>query len=203
MFNWHADWRAESIAGLSDKPCSGRPLLANEAYCAKVGAVIETDPTTLGYGFTCWTIQRLIAHLAKETGITSASTQCTVCWMIKLMSVAAPSNLHHGIVIAVTSPTHANFNIMCLEQSMIVMAGILSNHGRIDGVDPSLAYGCRALSVERVPRVRWSWCRPLPSPRTCENRDQVRRPGRAVFRCGQIGNVSGTPWYRDRSKEET
>lgn len=69
VFNWHADWRAESIAGLSDKPRSGRPLLANEAYCAKVGAVIETDPTTLGYGFTCWTIQRLIAHLAKETCI--------------------------------------------------------------------------------------------------------------------------------------
>lgn len=69
VFNWHADWRAEGIKGLSDKPRSGRPPLATEAYCAKVGEVLETDPTTLGYGFTCWTIQRLIAHLGEATGI--------------------------------------------------------------------------------------------------------------------------------------
>ena len=67
--NWHADWRAEGIAGLSDQARSGRPPLADEAYRAKLEAVIETDPTTLGYGFTGWTIQRLIAHLAKATGI--------------------------------------------------------------------------------------------------------------------------------------
>jgi transposase len=69
VFNWHADWRAEGIAGLNDKARSGRPLLADEVYRAKVEEVIESDPTTLGYGFTCWTLQRLIAHLAKETGV--------------------------------------------------------------------------------------------------------------------------------------
>ena len=69
VFNWHAEWRAEGVAGFSDQPRSGRPPLADEAYRAKVETVIETDPTALGYGFTCWTLQRLIAHLAKETGI--------------------------------------------------------------------------------------------------------------------------------------
>lgn len=69
VFNWPADWRTEGMEGLSDKARSGRPPLATEAYCAKVAEVLETDPTTLGYGFTCWTRQRLIAHLAKETGI--------------------------------------------------------------------------------------------------------------------------------------
>ena len=69
IFNWHADWRAEGLDGLRDKPRRGRPPLADEAYRAKVEEVIETDPTSLGYGFTCWTIQRLIAHLAKETGL--------------------------------------------------------------------------------------------------------------------------------------
>jgi transposase len=69
VFNWHLTWRAEGLAGLSDRARSGRPALADEAYRAKVEAVIETDPTTLGYGFTCWTIQRLIAHLAQETSI--------------------------------------------------------------------------------------------------------------------------------------
>ena len=43
IFNWHADWRAEGIAGLSDKARSGRPPLADEAYRAKVEVVIETD----------------------------------------------------------------------------------------------------------------------------------------------------------------
>lgn len=69
VFNWQAEWRAQGLNGLSDKPRSGRPPLADAAYRAKVAAMLETDPTTLGYGFTCWTIQRLIAHLAKETGI--------------------------------------------------------------------------------------------------------------------------------------
>ena len=69
VYNWHADWRAEGLAGLSDQPRSGRPPRADEAYRAKVETVIESDPTSLGYGFTCWTLERLIAHLAKETGI--------------------------------------------------------------------------------------------------------------------------------------
>jgi putative transposase len=69
VFNWHADWRADGLDGLRDKPRSGRPPLADEAYRAQVEAVMETDPTSLGYGFTCWTLQRLIAHLARETGI--------------------------------------------------------------------------------------------------------------------------------------
>ena len=79
IFNWHAEWRAAGVAGLSDQPRSGRPPLADAAYRAKVEEVIETDPTSLGYGFTCWTIQRLIAHLAKATGIeVSVNTMRTV-----------------------------------------------------------------------------------------------------------------------------
>jgi len=69
VFNWHGEWRAEGIAGLRDNPRSGRPPLADEAYRAQVEALLETDPTTLGYGFTCWTLQRLITHLAQATGI--------------------------------------------------------------------------------------------------------------------------------------
>jgi transposase len=69
VFNWQAEWRAHGLNGLSDKPRSGRPPLADATYRAQVAAVIETDPTTLGYGFTCWTLQRLIAHLAQATGI--------------------------------------------------------------------------------------------------------------------------------------
>lgn len=70
VYNWHASWRLEGLAGLADEPRSGRPRLASEAYCAQLEEVMATDPSALGYGFTCWTIERLIAHLAKATGTT-------------------------------------------------------------------------------------------------------------------------------------
>lgn len=70
VYNWHAEWRRVGVGGLSDKTRSGRPRRADEAYCIQLAETLETDPTTLGYGFTCWTIERLRAHLAQITGIT-------------------------------------------------------------------------------------------------------------------------------------
>lgn len=69
VYNWHRRWRKEGLSGLSDAPRSGRPALADENYAAKLSAVMESDPATLGYGFTIWTVERLRAHMAKETGI--------------------------------------------------------------------------------------------------------------------------------------
>lgn len=69
VYNWHERWRNAGIAGLSDDPRSGRPHSATAEYCEKLEGLIETDPTELGYGFTLWTIDRLMAHLEKETGI--------------------------------------------------------------------------------------------------------------------------------------
>jgi putative transposase len=69
VYNWHAEWRQGGVSGLSDKARSGRPRRADAAYCAQLAETLETDPTTLGYGFTCWTIERLRAHLAQTTGI--------------------------------------------------------------------------------------------------------------------------------------
>lgn len=69
VYNWHGRWRKEGLAGLSDAPRSGRPTLADEQYASRLSEVMESDPATLGYGFTIWTIDRLRAHMAKETGI--------------------------------------------------------------------------------------------------------------------------------------
>ena len=63
VYNWHAEWRRVGVGGLSDKTRSGRPRRADEAYCMQLAETLETDPTTLGYGFTCWTIERLRANL--------------------------------------------------------------------------------------------------------------------------------------------
>ncbi len=69
VYNWHERFRKGGIASLSDEPRSGRPPLATAAYCQVLERVITTDPSELGYGFTIWTLERLCAHLHKETGI--------------------------------------------------------------------------------------------------------------------------------------
>ncbi len=69
IYEWHKRWREGGNDGLEDEPRCGRPQLATAEYCTKLEALLESDPQELGYGFTLWTLDRLIAHLAKETGI--------------------------------------------------------------------------------------------------------------------------------------
>jgi transposase len=69
VYGWHKRWREGGLEGLANQPKSGRPKLGTDEYCVKLEAIIETDPTKLGYGFTIWTAARLIEHLGQETGI--------------------------------------------------------------------------------------------------------------------------------------
>src|SRR3990172_6207939 len=69
IYGWINRWRKGGIEELATKPRSGRPPKADEAYSVLLGEVIEKEPGELAYGFTVWTIDRLRAHLAKETGI--------------------------------------------------------------------------------------------------------------------------------------
>ncbi|NOZ73446.1 MAG: IS630 family transposase [Chloroflexi bacterium] len=62
-------WEEGGIDGLADKPRSGRPPKITEAYREKLREVVEQEPSAYGYDFAVWTIGRLRAHLAKETGI--------------------------------------------------------------------------------------------------------------------------------------
>ena len=69
VYNWHKRWLAEGIAGLKNRPKSGRPANTDQAYRDLLAEVIEQDPAELGYGFTFWTAGRLQAHMAKVTGM--------------------------------------------------------------------------------------------------------------------------------------
>ena len=69
VYYWHQRWREEGLAGLADRPRSGRPKAADERYRQLLAETIEQDPQELGYAFTVWDSKRLIAHLEKETGI--------------------------------------------------------------------------------------------------------------------------------------
>lgn len=75
VYGWFNRWREEGIEGLANKPKSGRPLKADEEYSQKLLEVIEKEPSEVGYDFTIWTIDRLRAHLEKETGISLSETR--------------------------------------------------------------------------------------------------------------------------------
>ena len=69
IYSWIKRWRKGGVEALATKPRSGRPAKADDEYELRLAEVIEKEPEELGYGFTVWTIDRLRAHLAKETGI--------------------------------------------------------------------------------------------------------------------------------------
>lgn len=69
VYWWHQRWRSEGLAGLADRPRSGRPQAANAAYRQKLEEVLATDPATYGYAFTVWDSRRLLEHLEQETGV--------------------------------------------------------------------------------------------------------------------------------------
>lgn len=69
IYKWHARWREGGLEALANKPKSGAPRKADEAYWQRVGEIVEQDPSELGYDFTIWTSERLIAHMVKETDI--------------------------------------------------------------------------------------------------------------------------------------
>jgi len=69
IYNWHKLWREQGIEGLANKPKTGRPAKATEAYCRQLEEVLDKEPAEFGYRFAIWTTDRLRTHLEKETGI--------------------------------------------------------------------------------------------------------------------------------------
>jgi transposase len=47
----------------------GRPGRATPAFLQAMKEAVQTNPRTLGYGFSTWSAARLAAHLARTTGI--------------------------------------------------------------------------------------------------------------------------------------
>ena len=66
---WHKRWQSDGVAGLSDLPRSGRPIVTTDDYNRKLEEVLETDPRSLGFAFTVWTKPKLLAYMHQLTGI--------------------------------------------------------------------------------------------------------------------------------------
>jgi len=67
--NWHQRWRADGLDGLANDPIPGRRPKADTTYQQALDNALKSDPHALGYPFSVWTVERLVAHLEQETGI--------------------------------------------------------------------------------------------------------------------------------------
>lgn len=75
VYDWHHRWQRDGLAGLANRPKSGRTRKANAAYVTLLEKVVEQDPQALGYAFTVWTLDRLRQHMEAATGILLGQTQ--------------------------------------------------------------------------------------------------------------------------------
>jgi transposase len=66
---WVRRFNAAGLAGLEDRPRSGRPVTYGPAVVGEVLAAALTKPDTLGLPFACWTLDRLEAYLNEAKGI--------------------------------------------------------------------------------------------------------------------------------------
>ncbi len=68
-------YRKGGVKALRPIKPSGRPGRATPAFIAQMKRAIQTNPLTLGYGFSTWSAARLAQHLAKVTGIRFSDDQ--------------------------------------------------------------------------------------------------------------------------------
>jgi transposase len=66
---WLKRFNADGIAGLADRPRSGRPATYTAEQVGEMIAAALTSPRDLGQPFGCWTFQRLATYLNEARGI--------------------------------------------------------------------------------------------------------------------------------------
>lgn len=66
---WVKRYNEEGMAGLADKPRSGRPRTHAEAVRSKLIDLVLQKPRTLGYPFELWTLLRLQTAFEERDGI--------------------------------------------------------------------------------------------------------------------------------------
>jgi transposase len=72
---WLKRFNAHGLPGLEDRPRRGRPPTYPPKQVAEIVAAALTKPQALGLDFGCWTLDRLVAYLAEQKGITMKRTR--------------------------------------------------------------------------------------------------------------------------------
>jgi len=68
-------YRKGGVKALLPVKPPGRPGRATPAFIAQMKQAVQTNPLTLGYGFSTWSAARLAQHMAKVTGIRFSDDQ--------------------------------------------------------------------------------------------------------------------------------
>lgn len=69
VYNHFNRFKAKGSEGLVNKPKSGRPPKADEAYRKRLLELIESNPQEFDFGFSVWTLPSLQAFMERDTGI--------------------------------------------------------------------------------------------------------------------------------------
>lgn len=68
-------YRKGGVDALKPIKPPGRPGKATPEFIDQMRRAVMTNPLTLGYGFSTWSVARLGAHLAKNTGVRFSTDQ--------------------------------------------------------------------------------------------------------------------------------
>lgn len=68
-------YRKAGVKALQPSRSPGRPCRATPAFIHQMKQAVQTNPLTLGYGFSTWSAARLAEYLARVTGIRFSDDQ--------------------------------------------------------------------------------------------------------------------------------
>lgn len=73
--NIRKKFRQRGIEGLLPQTPPGRPSSATPEYRVALRKAVQTQPQSLGYGFSVWSLPRLAQHLKRTTGVSLSDDQ--------------------------------------------------------------------------------------------------------------------------------
>jgi len=68
--HWLRRFATAGMAGLADAPCAGAPKTYTADDVSALIAAVHRKPADLELPFACWTLDRLVAYLTEQQGIT-------------------------------------------------------------------------------------------------------------------------------------
>jgi transposase len=89
-------YRKGGVEALRPLKPPGRPGRATPAFLREMKQAVQTNPLTLGYGFSTWSVVRLAEHLAKITGIRFSEDQLRRLLHREGFSVQRPKHTMKG-----------------------------------------------------------------------------------------------------------
>jgi len=89
-------YRKGGVEALKPTKPPGRPGRATGQFIEQMRKAVLTNPLTLGYGFSTWSVARLAAHLAKTTGIKFSTDQLRRLLRRHRFSVQRPKHTMKG-----------------------------------------------------------------------------------------------------------